>query len=307
MSTHSFVGLVALALCMMGCLVASAEVIVDDFDDGVLGPMWEVTTQRGGAFWNESGGTLNGGGTEGESGSLFVYYKEPLGLIGEVLVDYGWVSCTGHKARVGIGVSDSYGGFDSFGSFENSLLIKCLRTTSVGGNPSIDATHFFDGAKTDYESVLPTPESTTLKIERSVDSFTLSYLGNDGWHSLLATTHDFGDAPVYAYLYTSNSNSNPGWEVTFDNFRSDFAPPGDLNGDGVVNSRDVDIVRAWWGIEVEPFALDNGDATGDGLVNSKDLDLVRSNWGAGAAVPEPGMLMLLGGCLLMVVLRQAPR
>ena len=78
--------------------------------------------------------------------------------------------------------------------------------------------------------------------------------------------------------------------------------PGDLNADGLVNSRDLDIVRAWWGTEAEPFEFDHGDATGDGLVNSRDLDLIRSNWGAtaAAAVPEPGVLVLsIGGAVLL--------
>ena len=69
---------------------------------------------------------------------------------------------------------------------------------------------------------------------------------------------------------------------------------GDLNGDGSVNSGDLDIVRANWGHSVS--GPENGDATGDGVVNSADLDIVRSEWGrtaAASAIPEPGMLALL--------------
>ncbi len=66
--------------------------------------------------------------------------------------------------------------------------------------------------------------------------------------------------------------------------------PGDLNGDGVVNSGDLDLVRGHWGT-TDPA----GDANGDGIVNSGDLDIVRANWGAtlAAAVPEPGAITLL--------------
>ena len=73
--------------------------------------------------------------------------------------------------------------------------------------------------------------------------------------------------------------------------------PGDMNDDGVVNSRDLDIVRSWWGEEVEPGRGDRGDANGDGLVNSADLDIVHANWGAGSTtVPEPiaGLFVLVG-------------
>ena len=72
--------------------------------------------------------------------------------------------------------------------------------------------------------------------------------------------------------------------------------PGDLNGDGLVGSDDLDLIRANWGSEET-----TADITGDGIVDSADLDVVRANWGttAAAAVPEPGvfMLMLLGAVL----------
>lgn len=75
---------------------------------------------------------------------------------------------------------------------------------------------------------------------------------------------------------------------------------GDLNGDGFVNSADLDLVRGNWGSAVQPGT--NGDANSDGFVNSADLDVVRSNWGAGAAaaVPEPSMVALLAGVLVLL-------
>ena len=69
---------------------------------------------------------------------------------------------------------------------------------------------------------------------------------------------------------------------------------GDLNGDGSVNSNDLDVVRANWGQAVSGAA--NGDPSGDGFVGSDDLDIIRANWGRTAtasAIPEPGMLALL--------------
>ena len=51
--------------------------------------------------------------------------------------------------------------------------------------------------------------------------------------------------------------------------------PGDLNGDGFVNSSDLDLVRGNWGT-TNP----EGDANGDGVVNSGDLDIIRGNWGS---------------------------
>ena len=57
------------------------------------------------------------------------------------------------------------------------------------------------------------------------------------------------------------------------------AIPGDLNGDGTVNSSDLDVIRANWGRIVLPGALSEGDPSGDGLVNSSDLDVIRTTWG----------------------------
>jgi hypothetical protein len=70
---------------------------------------------------------------------------------------------------------------------------------------------------------------------------------------------------------------------------------GDLNGDGMVSSFDLDVVRSNWGrTDLPPGSLSQGDTNGDGKVNSGDLDLIRANWGRtlAAAVPEPGMGLL---------------
>ncbi len=56
--------------------------------------------------------------------------------------------------------------------------------------------------------------------------------------------------------------------------------PGDLNGDGVVNTGDLDLVRSNWGLSVTKGNTLRGDANGDGVVNTGDLDLIRANWGA---------------------------
>ena len=77
---------------------------------------------------------------------------------------------------------------------------------------------------------------------------------------------------------------------------------GDLNGDGMVSSFDLDAVRSNWGrTDLPPGSLLQGDANGDGQVSSADLDLIRANWGATltAAVPEPGIGLLLVAVLVM--------
>ena len=82
--------------------------------------------------------------------------------------------------------------------------------------------------------------------------------------------------------------------------------PGDLNGDGIVGSSDLDIVRSFWGQTVEQGSLSEGDPSGDGLVSADDLDIVRGNWGASspASVPEPSALVLLAVVLVGFVARR---
>lgn len=81
---------------------------------------------------------------------------------------------------------------------------------------------------------------------------------------------------------------------------------GDLDGDGLVGSTDLDIVRGAWGQNASGPA--GGDPSGDGLVGSADLDIVRSNWGRNtpAAVPEPGAAVLLL-CFLGLAMGLRPR
>ena len=72
---------------------------------------------------------------------------------------------------------------------------------------------------------------------------------------------------------------------------------GDANLDGVVNLLDENIVNANMGNSVSGGYSD-GDLTGDGIVNTADLEVIISN-----AVPEPGSTALLvaifvgAGCL----------
>ena len=75
---------------------------------------------------------------------------------------------------------------------------------------------------------------------------------------------------------------------------------GDLNGDGFVNSGDLDLVRANWGTSNSA-----GDANDDGVVNSSDLDIIRGNWGshtAASVIPEPTTFVLLGALGLLACL-----
>jgi len=95
-------------------------------------------------------------------------------------------------------------------------------------------------------------------------------------------------------LYTAGiTNGRVDWEQPI---------PGDLTFDGLVNEADLALVKANWGAAYpdNPIILGDlgsGDPSHDGAVNSVDLDILRANWTPtppAAAVPEPGILVLLG-------------
>lgn len=107
-------------------------------------------------------------------------------------------------------------------------------------------------------------------------------------------------------VYFGDIGTNYDGIVEMDYFRltpGAYAPAGvegDLNGDGLVGSADLDIVRANWGRTTAPGDQTAGDASGDGRVDSADLDMVRANWGAGvapSAVPEPATSVMLVLCM----------
>jgi hypothetical protein len=55
---------------------------------------------------------------------------------------------------------------------------------------------------------------------------------------------------------------------------------GDINGDGVVDQADLDILVAHFGQTVPAGTL--GDLNGDGTVDLQDFGLLKANWGSGA-------------------------
>jgi hypothetical protein len=83
-----------------------------------------------------------------------------------------------------------------------------------------------------------------------------------------------------------------------------MSPPGDVNGDGVVNLQDLAIVASNWLKTTKGGVAPAGDVNHDGIVNGQDLAIISSAvslslQGAGmsvAAVPEPdGWLLALAG------------
>jgi len=83
-------------------------------------------------------------------------------------------------------------------------------------------------------------------------------------------------------------------------------PPGDTDGDYIVDEGDAMTLAAHWG---QSGSWAEGDFDGDGVVGPRDAAILAANWGFGtggelSAVPEPGVLVtLLIGALMLLVRR----
>jgi hypothetical protein len=61
-------------------------------------------------------------------------------------------------------------------------------------------------------------------IQRNGNDFQGSYLSGGSWHTLFDDNYDFGGVALYPWIFTSNSNNNPSWQVTLNNFSADVVP-----------------------------------------------------------------------------------
>ena len=82
---------------------------------------------------------------------------------------------------------------------------------------------------------------------------------------------------------------------------------GDANGDGKINSEDLNVVAVNW---QQAGNWEMGDFTGDGFVDSEDLNVIGVGWQqtvAAASVPEPQGLPMFVGILLLFSLKRRHR
>ena len=134
--------------------------------------------------------------------------------------------------------------------------------------------------------------------------------GTSGIDSLLRLSRLTGQVEDVPLIYAGGSlysldvilDGGTGDLFKFDDGGQFVVPPpllGDVNFDDVVNIFDINVVSSSWGT-VGP----TGDANFDGIVNIFDINLVSANWtaSAGAAVPEPATLTLLGTATIAIVL-----
>ena len=182
------------------------------------------------------------------------------------------------------------------GSSWNTILENAV-TFSVDANADGDFEDAGDTLNVQHIEIAADCEAGEFTVSISnpgEDAYALSAT-SDLWAGPTPTADD----GLYQFFLSASSSSCTGSSVIDEinltvGGSEDLA--GDLNGDGMVGSADLDIVRGNWGAAVTPGDLLSGDPSGDGSVGSADLDIIRGNWGATAtasAVPEPGVCVLM--------------
>ncbi|MBN1911003.1 MAG: PEP-CTERM sorting domain-containing protein [Pirellulales bacterium] len=126
----------------------------------------------------------------------------------------------------------------------------------------------------------------------SGDEFGRAVAVDGDWIVVGASNHESGTGT--AYVYSIDNLTNP--------------TPGDANRDGVVDAFDARVLAAHW-LTTAEVGWDEGDFNDDGTVNDLDASILAAHWNAGAegsgVVPEPAtIVMLLGGLLLLVLVRR---
>ena len=137
------------------------------------------------------------------------------------------------------------------------------------------------------------------------DSFAGIEVDTSEWHDYrVVLASDATEATVYIDNFLTPAGTVSG--NSSDSFLYNGIRFGDLS-----DSRAGDTDWAFVGWTDDPGNYDiQGDVNGDGAVNSGDLDVVRANWGreggpAVSAVPEPGMLCLvLVGAVVFLMRRK---
>ncbi len=115
------------------------------------------------------------------------------------------------------------------------------------------------------------------------------------WRTLSIGAPNWIDANAAFDLYVAPAEWLD-YYVTYDFYVPDPPAflPADINLDGQVDDRDLNLLLSHWGdTDPNPWGVLVGDINEDGFVDDRDLNLLLSAWGDTAAVPEPTALAML--------------
>jgi hypothetical protein len=126
-------------------------------------------------------------------------------------------------------------------------------------------------------------------------------------HTALVLTGDLGLKSDNVHYDTSGQLAL-GQRFADEMRRLGIHPPGDADGNNLVDEDDAATLAAHWG---QSGDWADGDFDGDGLIGPADAAIMAANWGHGStestSVPEPGALVALPGMTGLALLRRGRR
>lgn len=154
------------------------------------------------------------------------------------------------------------------------------------------------------------PHSYRLSLTRTTNGVLIDLL-QDGISSFAAPVEHISGAgagtpvPLQTVFNQIMFTTNGGYTGLIDNISVSYFVPGDVNGDGLVNNNDFNIILGAMFTSVG--SRQQGDLTGDGFVDFRDYriwkDTPKSGAGGGASsIPEPGTLASLTGIMIGLVI-----
>lgn len=127
-----------------------------------------------------------------------------------------------------------------------------------------------------------------IEFQEITESFTGSPRTAPGAYRPELVDHDYQGGVQWGIRHASpNSPYLASWREVSGGFLSS-KQAGDLNGDGEVGMRDLDLLLANWQEQVAFGSHYDGDLSGDGFVGHDDFELLYRNWSMGAAPQSIG-------------------
>jgi PEP-CTERM motif len=187
-----------------------------------------------------------------------------------------------NNVQTNLGVTTGFGGWESF------EMVVTFGPEDGLGQTTATYDLFFERAVANSQPILA---KTLLVDDATINTAFDVGFGNMRWfYGLNPHFNNTPEVPIDATMYFDN--------ILITRTIADLLP-GDLDGDGFVGITDLNLVLGNWNQNIPP-GDPLADPSGDNFVGIEDLNTVLGNWNAGvppaagAAVPEPASLALLG-------------
>jgi len=222
----------------------------DDFNDGVIGDSWQVSTANGGSVEEVNGylKEITGDGVRYSNATLVSNFEIEGDF--DVQVDFDLI------------VLDEYWSAAGLDAYLDASNVMSVSVTYAGGR-KYESDYWRNGVHHPEGYVYTNPmaiDSGKLRLTRSGSEITSYYWTGSDWTALM--TRNVFDGPAKFKIAVGNGvyGSAPYIEVHWDNFSAEPALlchtcKGDLNGDNWVMVSDLTLLIGLLGVAGPPYAV----------------------------------------------------